>query len=718
MDDIIAKLRGLSVEESLENHVQKILLFPKQVETCECADSCSAEDYVKTCLHSVLAEYWGFLSKSTGNRPGWMRKLLKSVHIEVKIKRVSDEKPVERHVVAVSGGGDEDVKLEDLVWNLVIINGRLSILKAVYDEGGVVGALRIFPGIDLKDLDRKDEDTNCSRNEMFVLGYVRSYYMDMLAAMEFLANVKSIPPVLKSVAAPLSRQPFAYRVHEPMDVSRIGCNAVQESILRSMKTNIEGIQGPPGTGKSTTIFHILNSMIADAALVTCVQNKAVDSIAEKLATSSVPFVVFGRDANLGPAAVMHTIHAQVQRDPKVVAAAERLQKTNAICTRFEARLKAKENSRFGSGHEEYRRKLWDGIGEVRKAKYNRHSFIFSSSWRRWWKDYIANVTGLAQAVRLWEGRVIMEQSREMDAKNEARMSVMRTAKAALCTIDTVSVLFREDNTLVKKLTVAILDEAGTVPEYKMPVLAKLGIDAVIAIGDQKQLQPFSHVDDARKAPSGYFHRLARVLGSKLPMLKVQYRMHPQLCSIVSDAFYGGQLTTDPEIAKMREWVSGKGGGVSWVSYDDKHAETSGKTKSTSKWNPTEVGILENFFAKAGVNDLLYSGKSVMVISFYKEQTRALQKMAESYGYTPKDQRFRIVTVDAAQGSEADVVILSCVRSNSRGDIGFVENKNRMCVAISRARDKLIIVGDSKTFRRRPLWRGVCTQARLEASVVV
>jgi hypothetical protein len=456
-------------------------------------------------------------------------------------------------------------------------------------------------------------------------------------------------------------------------------------------------------------------MIADAALVTCVQNKAVDSIAEKLATSSVPFVVLGRDANLGPAAVKHTIQAQIERDAGVVLAERRVLISDAICTRLQARLKAKENSRFGPAHEAYRYAAWGKMDEKTREKYTRHSFIHSSPWRRWWRAYVADVTGLGQAVRVWEGRVIAEQSGVLGARTEARAKVLKSSKAVLCTIDTTSALLREDNALVTPVTVAILDEAGTIPEYKMPLLAKLGVSAVIAIGDQKQLQPFSHVDDARKAPSGYFHRLARVLGSRLPMLKVQYRMHAQLCSIVSEAFYGGQLTTDPNVARKRELVSGKKG-VSWVSYDDGDAETSGRMRSTSKWNPKEVRIVEHFLEKAGVNDLLYSGKTVMVISFYKEQTKALQKMAESYGYSPKDQRFRIVTVDAAQGSEADVVILSCVRSNGRGEIGFVENKNRMCVAISRARDKLIIVGDSKTFRRRPLWRGVCMQASAEVKI--
>jgi len=710
MDHLVSKLAKLEVGEDLGSQALNALLRPKPVLPCACAEKGPASAYVRACLQNVLAEYWGFLTRSTGHWPGWMQKLLRCVIITGSGSTVTG---VRNDKDDATG---DPVKLEEFAWNLVVIDEQLCILRQSSEEGDGtadhVPVLHVTRGIQLEALRKKDDRaryySSDSERRMFVMGYVRPFYVDALAAMEFIAHPASVPPVLKCVADPTARRPFAYNVGAAVDASRIGCNAVQESILRSMGTNIEGIQGPPGTGKSTTIFHIINSLVPDAALVTCVQNKAVDSIAEKLATSAMTFVVFGNDKNLGPTAVRYTLKAQVERDPEVLRVAARLLRTAAIAGLFANQLRQREARRFGPAHVAYRRKLWGGMDDKARSSREKDDFVFNSPWRRWWRAFVAERSGLKELVCLWERKARELQTNLAQAKSQARAAITFRAKAALCTIDTASALLREDNQLGTPITVAIMDEAGTIPEYKMPLLAKLGVAAVVAIGDQKQLQPFSHVDDPRNTvPSGYFHRLARVLPA-LPMLEVQYRMHPQLCALVSATFYDGRLTTDPGIAERRIAASG---GVSWVGYDDVEAEASGRARSTSKWNPTEVEIIEGFMARAGASDLLDAGKTIMVISFYKEQTRALQRMAEGYGYKPADQRFRIVTVDAAQGSEADVVILSCVRSNPKGDIGFVENRNRMCVAISRAKERLVIVGDAKTFRRRPgAWRAVCAGA--------
>ena len=702
MDALTKRLACMSVDDTAGRMALDSLLYPKPVMACEYASTGPAMPYVSACMQNVLAEYWGFLMKSTGTRPGWMRERLKAVSVGM------NEQYVTNIVHGKDKGGDV-LKMDDLAWNLVVVDQRLCILKPKREESGDIGSLFIAKGESLDALDRPDHHEDRDEPRLFVIGYVRTYFVDVLAAMNVLKSPATIPPVLKCIANPLQRQPFQYNTAAVIDSSNIGCNKVQETILRSMSTNIEGIQGPPGTGKSTTIFHILNSMLEDAAVVTCVQNKAVDSIAEKLAMSTVPFVVLGNEKNLGPSAVRFTIEQQVNRDAIFVRANERLEITKRVLSRLYTRFQQKEKSRFGPAHLAFRRKLWGIIDSKREQGYDKNDFIRNSPWRRWWRAFIAERSGLVDAGRVWEQKVLAEQMNVAQAKSHARTGIMQRSKAVLCTIDTASSLLHEDNTLATPVTVAILDEAGTIPEYKMPLLANLGVSAIIAIGDQKQLEPFSHVDDHRKTPSGYFHRLAWVL-PKMPMLMVQYRMHPQLCRLVSGAFYNGKLVTDTGIAAKRTKTAGADG-VFWVDYADKAAETAGVKRNTSKWNPTEVGIIETFMARAGVTDLLDAGKTVMVISFYKEQTKAIQRMAEGYGWDPKNQDFRIVTVDAAQGSEADVVILSCVRSNSRGDIGFVENRNRMCVAISRAKEKLVIVGDARTFGRRPPWRHVVAAAR-------
>ena len=132
----------------------------------------------------------------------------------------------------------------------------------------------------------------------------------------------------------------------------------------------------------------------------------------------------------------------------------------------------------------------------------------------------------------------------------------------------------------------------------------------------------------------------------------------------------------------------------------------------------EVKLIEKIFRNNSVSELIKMNKTIMIISFYKEQVQALKKIAEDYS-DPADQRLRIVSVDAAQGSEADIVILSCVRSNSSRSIGFVDNKNRVCVAISRAKERLIIVASAVSMRAAALSRVILpvSAATIQASIV-
>jgi len=155
-------------------------------------------------------------------------------------------------------------------------------------------------------------------------------------------------------------------------------------------------------------------------------------------------------------------------------------------------------------------------------------------------------------------------------------------------------------------------------------------------------------------------------------------------------------------------------GIRFIGYDESDAECDDKMR---RFNQTEVDLVESWL-RENADALLGQGKTISVITFYKEQFRKLMDVGDLLGLVKvekKDGRenrrfahdgFRIVTVDAAQGSEADIVVLSCVRCNRRGDIGFVKDRNRMCVALSRAKEQLIIVGSAKTLSRDPVWRSL------------
>jgi superfamily I DNA and/or RNA helicase len=288
----------------------------------------------------------------------------------------------------------------------------------------------------------------------------------------------------------------------------------------------------------------------------------------------------------------------------------------------------------------------------------------------------------------------------IEARQSAAKSLTSEATVFLCTVDALS---RVCKLQCKKQKILIIDEAGTVPEYKLPLAVSLGVEAVIAVGDQNQLKPFTHTGMS----NGFFHRLAKTVSPS--MLEEQFRMHPQIGQLVSSSFYNNRLFTNPAVASVR--CSVPFSGVHWADYSDPHAESH---KSGAVCNRVELEMIRGFMSEC-VTALLFEGRSVMLITFYREQFHLLMLLGEKLGLVgtrlqgTKTERFfihpgfRISTVDASQGSESDIVIISCVRCNPRHEIGFLSQPNRVCVALSRARERLVIVGSSQTLLKGSVW---------------
>jgi hypothetical protein len=445
---------------------------------------------------------------------------------------------------------------------------------------------------------------------------------------------------------------------------------------------VEGIQGPPGTGKSSTIFHIVNSAMPAGmvAIITCVQNRAVDALACKFQHSDIVFLVLGSPDRLGDTAKQFSLESRVESMPGVVL----------------------------------RRRVFERVVRVlmflHVARHKRESSrIFKSSgWQRWWKWHARQP--LVADLEKWTAMHGEEEVALDEARQTATQALASDATVFLCTVDA---LFRVGKLQQSKKhktgkRILIIDEAGTVPEYKLPLAVSLGVEAVIAVGDQNQLQPFTHTG----VSNGFFHRLTK---SVLPcMLEEQFRMHPEISGFVSSSFYSSKLFTNPAVASSRCAVPHAG--VHWVDYSDPHAES---CRNGAMCNHVELDILRGFMADS-LNSILSEGKTVMLVTFYREQYHLLMLLGEKLGLVgtriqegAKSERyfthpcFRICTVDASQGSESDVVVLSCVRCNPKHDIGFLSHPNRVCVALSRARERLVLVGSSQTLvAKSKVWRAL------------
>eukprot|EP00041_Stephanoeca_diplocostata_P019945 m.437112 g.437112 ORF g.437112 m.437112 type:complete len:758 (-) comp21431_c0_seq1:838-3111(-) len=503
-------------------------------------------------------------------------------------------------------------------------------------------------------------------------------------------------------------------------------NPTQYDAIHRLKHQLEGIQGPPGTGKSTTIFHIITSRLPSdhVALATCVQNKAIDAISEKFA-HNIPFIVFGNDDRLGLISKYWTLHAQVARDRRVVQI-DRIEKqlkagllnvrevrektmevaSGLYCDRRARQRTLRANEKFPRGTKDWQER--------------RDEFLAHDNWKRLWESYQRQrhetIFALEKKVFNLTNQFSAEYHRVYE---EVSHELKERARVILCTVGSTGSLMHSEYLapVTERITTAILDEAGNSHESKIPVLLLLPkLDKIIAIGDQCQLQPFTHMEApnarvcfsyqkhghcrfgkdckfshaiATRLPDGFFQRIQAALPpNTVKMLTHQYRMHPEISSVVSDCFYESQLQTPDSIAISRRSASTSG--LWWLDCADEEHTAS---NSTSAFNEGQVHSVFNVYRK--LRRELPATKKILVATFYKAQYFKIMDYFKDRG-EEESPTLRIATVDQSQGSEADIVILSTVRSNFKQAVGFLKNPNRINVAISRAREQLIIIGNRRT----------------------
>lgn len=304
---------------------------------------------------------------------------------------------------------------------------------------------------------------------------------------------------------------------------------------------------------------------------------------------------------------------------------------------------------------------------------------------------------------------------------EVKRQCVDGARVMLCTIATACGRLAARGgfeKFVKQLTMVIIDEAGTCPERKMTVpLTFPRLKRVVAIGDQKQLQPFSHLKTTRQdVPQGllgFFHRLERELGTAaVHTLTQQYRMHPQVCNYVSTQFYHNSLVTPQPVAEARRAACAQGLYFMHVPFH----EQGQAQEQRGFYNSMEAQLALATYLLL-VPEAQRDECSVLVISFYRKQLAEIRKLFFEEGLregSRPGRGLRITSVDKSQGAEADLVIISCTRSNNENNIGFLKNPNRLNVAVSRTRCRAVVLGNGNTLSggcRSGMWRDLIAQCR-------
>ena len=274
----------------------------------------------------------------------------------------------------------------------------------------------------------------------------------------------------------------------------------------------------------------------------------------------------------------------------------------------------------------------------------------------------------------------------------------------------------------------IVDEAGAVAEYALPTLLNLQPENVVLVGDHFQLPPMTNIHTSCEAADGVA-RIDRVVtdcghsrstmervadgwgraaaagsrrgGGALLRLETQYRMHPRICGMISSLFYGGWVHSDEGLAERRsdfcDPVTAKdpsGGILKWLDVGGKEETEKGRTSLLNL--PEAYQVVEQAVeARTRVPDC-----SIFIISFYSAQVRAIDDVLKKLPAAKQAllKGVTVHTVDSVQGSEADVIILSIVRCNAPAGatLTFIRSRQRLNVALSRARKLLVVCGHLPT----------------------
>ena len=440
-------------------------------------------------------------------------------------------------------------------------------------------------------------------------------------------------------------------------------NASQEEavnqVLRAKDVAI--VHGPPGTGKTTTLVEaIREALMRENQVLVCAQsNMAVDWISEKLVDRGINVLRIGNPTRVNDKMLSFTYER-----------------------RFE-------------GHPDYPQ-LWALRKAIRELRAHR---------KRGDEKYHQKLESLKSRATELEIRINNELF------SEARVIASTLVGSANRLLDG------------QKFGTLFIDEAAHALEAACWIPMRR-VSRVIFAGDHCQLPPTVKSIAALKAGLGktLMERIVEMHPEAVTLLKIQYRMNDEIMRFSSNYFYHGEVESAPEV-RFRS-ILDMDIPMTWIdtsefeklfesSEDPEKSKISFKEEfvgeSFGRVNKAEAELtllaLQNYFNKIGKQRLLDERIDVGIISPYRAQVQLLRRMLMKWDFfKPFRRQISVNTVDGFQGQERDVIVISLVRSNDDGQIGFLRDLRRMNVAITRARMKLIILGNRQTMTQHPFYR--------------
>ena len=437
------------------------------------------------------------------------------------------------------------------------------------------------------------------------------------------------------------------------------------------------VHGPPGTGKTTTLVEAINeTLMRESQVLVCAQsNMAVDWISEKLVDRGINVLRIGNPTRVNDKMLGFTYER-----------------------RFES-------------HADYPQ-LWAIRKAIRELRKNR---------KKGSENYHQKMDRL--------------KSRAAEIELRINAELFGEARVIACTLVGSAHHLLEG----MKFGTLFIDEAAQALEAACWIPMRRASRVILA-GDHCQLPPTVKSIAALRAGLGktLMERIAENKPEVVTLLKIQYRMNDEIMRFSSDWFYGGKVESAPQI-KYRSvldydhpitWIdtSNEENQITIEGEDAPEDSASASSAASAANQNSDLNFKEQFvgesfgrinkaeaeltlltlaeyFTKIGKQRVLSERIDVGIISPYRAQVQYLKKLIKKYEFfKPYRRLISVNTVDGFQGQERDVILISLVRSNDEGQIGFLKDLRRMNVAMTRARMKLIILGNKDTMTKHPFYK--------------
>ena len=419
-------------------------------------------------------------------------------------------------------------------------------------------------------------------------------------------------------------------------------NRSQEVAVNNMlcSRDVMIVHGPPGTGKTTTLVEaIAETLNREPQVLVCAQsNMAVDWICQKLVERGVRVLRIGNPTRVNDQMLGYCYERQYEAHPDYP-------------------------------------ELWSIRKAIRQLQGERRKHSMSSS---------------------VQSRINRLRHRAEELEVKINVELFDNARVV------ASTLVGSNSSLLtgRRFGTLFVDEAGQALEAATWIAVRKA-DRVVLAGDHLQLPPTIKCYDAERAGLGVtmMEMVVRRWQQAVTLLTTQYRMNREIMQFSSDWFYGGSLKAADEV-KVRgildfdtpmEWID-----TSQMDFDEQ-VQGAGCSKVNVKEADFFVARLEEYVSRIGLERILDERIDFGLISPYKAQVRYMRQIVKRSAVLRQLREVLTVdTIDGFQGQERDVVFISLVRSNDDGSIGFLSDLRRMNVAITRARMKVVVIGNAST----------------------